>query len=300
MPSPFPGMDPYLETPARWTDVHQSLITYIRDALQPQVRPHYHARLGERLYILTPPQTMYPDALITQQPLREAPATAERVATPAEASDTDVPDTGVSDTDVPDKDVADTDASEAADDTAPPLDEPFILTFLPDERREPFVEIVHTAGDEVVTIIEVLSPTNKAAGEGRRRYRQKQRAILNSAIHLVEIDLLSQGVPALALSSQAQEKVPPHRYLVCVRRAPERARCELYPIPLPERLPRLGVPLRAPDPDVGLDLGAVLTRCYDNGGYADLIDYRKPPPVPLSQEEAAWLDARLKEKGLRT
>ncbi len=285
MPSPFPGMDPYLETPARWTDVHQSLITYIRDALQPQVRPHYHARLGERLYILTPPQTMYPDALITQQPLREAQTTVEQVAAPPDASDTDV---------------VDVQATEAAADATPPLDEPFILTFLPDQQREPFVEIVHTAGDEVVTIIEVLSPTNKAAGEGRRRYRQKQRAILNSPVHLVEIDLLSQGAPILALSLQAQETVPPHRYLVCVRRAPERARCELYPIPLSERLPRLGVPLRAPDPDVGLDLGIILNRCYDNGGYADLIDYREPPPVPLSEEEATWLDARLKEKGLRT
>jgi len=51
MPNPFPGMYPYLEEPARWPDVHQSLITYIRDALQPQVRPHYHARMGERVYI---------------------------------------------------------------------------------------------------------------------------------------------------------------------------------------------------------------------------------------------------------
>ncbi|MCK4452049.1 MAG: DUF4058 family protein [Anaerolineae bacterium] len=30
MPSPFPGMDPYLEYPVRWPDVHHSLITYIR------------------------------------------------------------------------------------------------------------------------------------------------------------------------------------------------------------------------------------------------------------------------------
>lgn len=54
MPGPFPGMDPYLERPDLWPDVHQSLITYIRDALQPQLRPRYHARIGERLYVIPP------------------------------------------------------------------------------------------------------------------------------------------------------------------------------------------------------------------------------------------------------
>ena len=71
MPSPFPGMDPYLEEPARWPDVHQRLITYIADALQPQIRPRYHARMGERVYILQPPQTMYPDVILTRRPVRE-------------------------------------------------------------------------------------------------------------------------------------------------------------------------------------------------------------------------------------
>lgn len=84
-----------------------------------------------------------------------------------------------------------------------------------------------------------------------------------------------------------------------MRRAPERRRFELYPVPLSSRLPRLRIPLREPDPDVGLDLQAVFTQCYDNGGYGDLIDYRKPPPVDLSSEEAAWLDGLLRGKGLR-
>jgi len=71
MSSPFPGMDPYLEKPARWPDVYQRLITYIADALQPQVRPHYHARIGERVYILQPPRALYPDILLIGQPVRE-------------------------------------------------------------------------------------------------------------------------------------------------------------------------------------------------------------------------------------
>jgi hypothetical protein len=269
MPSPFPGMDPYLEEPARWPDVHQRLITYIADALQPQVRPRYHARMGERVYLLTPPQVMYPDVLLTQRPLREPEA-----------------DVGL--------------ATSQATAPAGALDNPIVLTFPPVQRREPFVEIVHTAGDEVVTIIEVLSPANKAAGEGQRLYRRKQEVILDSPAHLIEIDLLAEGLPAVALPERARATLPPHRYLVSVRRAPEQYRFELYPIPLQQRLPRLRVPLRAPDPDVGLDLGAVLTQCYDNGGYADLLDYRQPPPVALTAEEAAWLDSLLKERELRS
>jgi hypothetical protein len=263
-------MDPYLENPARWSDVHQSLITYIRDALQPQVRPHYHARMGERVYVLTPPHTMYPDALFIRRPLKE-PGTA--------GVDLAMPEAALS---------------------AETLDTPVVLTFPPIERREPLVEIVHTAGDEVVTIIEVLSPANKAPGEGHRLYRHKQQAVLDSPVHLVEIDLLSEGLYTVALPEKAQGSLPSHRYLVSVHRAPESHRFELYPIPLQDRLPRLRVPLRAPDPDVGLDLGAVLTRCYDNGGYADLIDYGQPPPVALSEQEAAWLDGLLREKKLRS
>ena len=268
MPSPFPGMDPYLEDPARWPDLHQSLITYIRDALQPQLRPRYHARMGERVYILERPQVMYPDIVLVQRPLREkAPAYGEAAVQTTEVE--------------------------------VPLDAPFVLTLPPAEHREPFVEIVHVAGDEVVTVIEVLSPANKTAGGGHRLYRSRQQTILDSDVHLVEIDLLSKGMPTVALPETGYSRLPPHRYLVCVRRAPEQYRYELYPIPLQSSLPRLRIPLREPDPDVGLDLQAVFNRCYDNGGYADLIDYRRPPPVDLSPEEAAWLDGLLKGKGLR-
>jgi hypothetical protein len=286
MPSPFPGMDPYLEEPARWTDVHQRLITYIADALQPQVRPRYHARMGERVYILTPPQTMYPDVLLVQRPLREPELANVGLATPQADAAAEASTPG-------------SDEAPALSPDEAPLDTPIVLTFPPAEHREPFVEIVHTAGDEVVAVIEVLSPANKTAGEGHRLYRHKQQALLDSPAHLIEIDLLSQGLPTVALPEEARASLPPHRYLVSVQRAPEQYRFELYPIPLEGRLPRLRVPLREPDPDVGLDLGAVLTRCYDNGGYADLTDYRQPPPVALSEEEAAWLDSLLKEKGLR-
>jgi hypothetical protein len=50
---------------------------------------------------------------------------------------------------------------------------------------------------------------------------------------------------------------------------------------------------------VTLDLQAAFTRCYDNGGYADFVDYEQAPPVSLPPEQAAWVSGLLQGKGLR-
>lgn len=277
MSSPFPGMDPYLEESRRWPDVHQSLITYIRDALQPAVRPHYHARMGERVYLMHAWAAIAPDIFLLGR--RETEPGGRRLREPGGAY-----------------------AVAPLQETVAPLaleaDEPVRFMVAPVQEREPFVELVHGDG-AIVTVIEVLSPANKTTGEGYRQYRQKQEQILNSPVHLVEIDLLSTGLPTIAIPPAELLLLPPHRYLVSVRRGPQ-LQGEAYPIPLPKRLPRLRVPLRAPDPDVILDLQAVFERCYDNGGYADLVDYSAPPPVELSDAEAAWLDEMLRNKGLRS
>ncbi len=277
MPSPFPGMDPYLEESRRWPDVHQSLITYIRDALQPAVRPRYHARMGERVYIMHAWSAIAPDVFLLGP--RETDPGGQRLREPGMAH-------------------AVAPVQEAPAPLTMEADEPVRFMVAPVEEREPFVEIVHGDG-EVVTVIEVLSPTNKTTGEGYRQYRQKQEQILNSPVHLVEIDLLSAGLPTLAIPAAELLLLPPHRYLVSVRRGPQ-LQGEAYPIPLQQRLPRLRVPLRAPDPDVVLDLQGAFERCYDNGSYADLVDYSASPPVALSDTEAAWLDEMLREKGLRS
>jgi hypothetical protein len=269
-------MDPYLETPARWPDVHQRLITYIADALQPLVRPRYHARMGERVYIVYPPRAIAPDIFLVGRPkpdvggMRVQEPAATYVASVAKGL---MPAEGEADV-------------------------PVLLVLPPVEVREPFVEVVHSDG-EVVTVIEVLSPANKEPGEGYRQYKLKQEQLLHSPVHLIEIDLLSTGLPTVAISEEGLASLPPHRYLVSVRRGPDTYQFEAYPIPLQRRLPRIRVPLRPPDPDVVLDVQAVFDRCYDNGGYADLIDYRQRPPAELSAEEAAWVDGLLKGRGLR-
>jgi hypothetical protein len=253
-------MDPYLERPDIWPDVHQSLITYIRDALQPDVRPQYHARISERLYVVESFHTIYPDVTLVQRPQRSKAG--------AGAATTETTMLAVA-------------------------DEPIVINIPPARLREPFIEIVHIAGGEVVTVIEVISPSNKMPGEGRRMYLQKQQEVRRSRANLVEIDLLSQGRPTVAPPRDSLATLPPWRYLVSVSRAPNHERFEVYPIPLIARLPRFRVPLRGSDPDVVLDLQVVLGQAYENGGYADFLDYTQPPPVHLSEEETSWLAERL-------
>ncbi len=254
MPSPFPGMDPYLENPAWWPDVHHSLITYIRDALQTTLRPRYRVRVEERLYLLPSTHSIYPDVTIARWPrtVRETPTPTLTQTVSA------------------------------------PVVEPVVVTRLSDEVREGFIEIVQTESGEVVTVIEVLSPANKTLGEGRRQYLLKREEILGSRTNLVEIDLLSQGMRVLSDVYDWSQRLQ-GRYLICVSRATNRIQYEMYPINLPDRLPCFRIPLREPDPDVPLDLQAVFDRCYDNGAYADLVDYTKEPHAALSAEEQAWM-----------
>ena len=257
MPSPFPGMDPYLEEPSQWPGVHQRLITYMADAMQPRIRPRYHVLIGERVYIAEPPQSFYPDVTLLQYPAQRAPA-----------------DSGVA--------VAEPDTPTA------------VGNYLDAAQRQPFIEIVHADTGTVVTIIEVLSPSNKI-GAGREEYLRKQERILSSGTHLVEIDLLRVGEHTVACP---KERLPvPYHYLVCINRAAQG--WAVYCIPLQHRLPRIGIPLRKPDADLVLDLQEICNRCYDNGSYEDFIDYRRPPTPPLGFSDAEWADLWLKAKGQR-
>jgi uncharacterized protein DUF4058 len=67
MPGPFPGVDPYLEHPARWPSMHQRLITGISNAPNDLLPPPYVADIGERLYVLQPERRIYPDLVLDLQ-----------------------------------------------------------------------------------------------------------------------------------------------------------------------------------------------------------------------------------------
>lgn len=261
MPSPFPGMDPYLEKRSLWPDFHSSFITYVREHLQEQIRPKYNARIEERIHLIQPPHNYYPDLSIIR------PSQPEKMLAVAEKA-------GVA-------------------------DNPYLIELLESEFREPYIEIIYLPTGEVVTTIELLSPINKT-GEGRLRYVEKQEQLLKTRISLVEIDLLRFGNHTVAVPEERVKEVKGWRYMVSVRRAGQSATFEVYFAGLGSRLPRCRIPLRPPDADAVLDLPAILNRTYDVSGYEDFIDYREPPPPPpLSDAEMAWLDELLQEKGLR-
>lgn len=207
MPSPFPGMDPYIEGPGIWQDFHSDFAAEIRTALNRTIRPRYIAA-------------------ISRVPL-ELPVRLHRV------------------------------------------------------------EIRTTRDETLIAAIEILSPVNKRPGdEACEEYQRKRRRILADSVHLIEIDLLRGGI-----RPRLEEPVAEAPYYVVLSRVEQRPWVEVWPLPLPEGLPTIPVPLWKPDPDAALDLGALVASVYERGGYEDRIDYREAPPAPpLSQEEAAWVD----------
>jgi hypothetical protein len=157
------------------------------------------------------------------------------------------------------------------------------------------VEVRETGTLRLVAAIEILSPVNKQPGhEAHDEYLRKRREFLRSGAHLMEIDLLRAGRrPPL------ERPVPSAPYYVTLSRVDRRPYVEVWPVQLREKLPTVPVPLLEPDPDVPLNLGAVVARVYERGGYAVLIDYSQPPCPPLSDEDATWLDAHLRAQRAR-
>jgi hypothetical protein len=152
------------------------------------------------------------------------------------------------------------------------------------------VEIRTTAAQQLVTVIEILSPVHKwPSHEAYLAYQRKRRDLLRSEVHLLEIDLLRGGErPPL------ERPVPSAPYYVMLSRAERRPRVDVWPIQLADHLPVLPVPLLEPDPDVPCDLGATVASVYGRGAYASQIDYNQPPPPPsLARTQADWLAALL-------
>ena len=167
-----------------------------------------------------------------------------------------------------------------------------------DPVTQGFIRIIDSrSSGGVVTLIEVLSPSNKVPGRGQDLYHQKQTECKAVGVNLVEIDLLRGGEWIVGVPLDA---VPDSRrgdYRVCVWRAANSS-CELYPVSLRQRLPAISVPLRPEDPDVVLDLQPLVDQAYVSGTYED-TDYTADPVPRLSIEDAAWADEILRPKGLR-
>lgn len=155
-----------------------------------------------------------------------------------------------------------------------------------DELKESFIEIHDRLGRELVTVMEILSPSNKQPGSDREQYLAKRRMYMKSAANFIEIDLL-RGGPRMPLDG-----MPQCDYCVIVKRAEEQPRVGIWPIMLRDELPTIPIPLRSPDPDGTLDLQALLHRVYDAGRYGNKIRFGKPEPA-LRSDDQAWAEGIL-------
>ncbi len=165
--------------------------------------------------------------------------------------------------------------------------------------RQGFIEIIDIkSGRRVVTVIEILSPSNKIPGPGRDLYLKKQNELRAGSVSLVEIDLLRSGNRVMCAPFELIPEGHRTPYAACVRRGWKPLEIEYYRLPLRERLPAFGIPLRETDPDAPLDLQAVVDQCYELAVYDD-IDYREDPDPPLIGDDARWADALLREQGRR-
>jgi hypothetical protein len=261
MKSPFPGMDPYLEL--HWRDVHHSLCTYARDALQPQVRPALFARIDERLVVesdIADDRSIYPDVKVVES-----------------------------------RDSFGSNAGESATAVAEPL-----VVRVSEKPKQGFIQIIDpSTGGKLVTVIEFLSPANKSAGDGQKQYRQKQQELRDAGVSLVEIDLLYS--PAWVLGAPLRNVPQSHRkpYRVCVNRGWIGIEYELYRMPIQQRLPQIKIPLREQDADARLDLQVLIDQTYLNGAY-DQINYKNELAIAeMPVEVSDWIDKTLREAGRR-
>jgi hypothetical protein len=252
-------MDPYLEHPDLWLEVHHRLITAIADVLAPHVRPKYRVAIEKRTYLLDAEDVVWvgvPD--VTVGVGRAAP----EVLSPTPSA---------------------------------PQHQPLTVTVpMPEEVRESFLEIREVATGEVVTVLELLSPGNKRTGEGRRVYELKRRHVLSSLTHLVEVDLLRAGeaLPLMAGTVQTD-------YRILVSHSDERPRAQLYAFQLRDAIPVFPLPLLTGDAHPQVDIQTLLGDVYDRAGFDLVLDYGREPVLALSPENHAWVDALLREKGLR-
>ena len=253
MPSRFPGVDPYLEGSGLWPDFHHEFITAWRGALRRSLPKHYEARINEEIHLVDLSSG-------TMRKILPDVAVERRDAyrAPAEA--------------------AIWQPSAAAVTLPLPLDE--------EEVRESWIEIHHRPDRSLVAVLELLSPSNKR-GEMRSKYLAKRRSVLRQGVHLVELDLLFDG-SRIAPPFQ----YPAAHFTALVARAERPGVCDVCSWNLRDRLPRLGIPLKPPEADAAVDLQEVFDRAFDQGGYADTVDYQQPPSVPLSETDLKWATER--------
>ncbi|MEM7130247.1 MAG: DUF4058 family protein [Chloroflexota bacterium] len=269
MPTPFPGMDPYLERPSLWREIHLQLIAELARKLNPILRPRYRVFTEQYTYTLT---------------LFGATSVANDMIG------------------VPDVMVVDTRSNQPSPSAQQPVLQhgvalaPVVAELpMPEEITERYLEIRDLKNGEVVTSIEVLSPVNKVPKDGRKQYEEKRLKVLGSRTHLIEIDLLRSGDPMPMTTAQALKS----DYRILVSRAQQRPRGEIYFFCVRDPIPAIPVPLRPGEDEPYVDLNRLLHELYDLLNFDLVIDYTENPKPRFSKEDAQWVDRLLNEQGLR-
>lgn len=258
MPSPFPGMDPYLEI-SEWSNFHFDFIAAIKDQLQPLVFPNYLVVTETRVYL--------------------------------ERNDGDtlrfIPDVGLQPTSAKGANWESSSTSVAQ------LEPHTYLAVMPEEHREHYLVLRDRGKNELVTVIEVLSPTNKLPGsDGQKEYRQKRERLLHAHVNLIEIDLLRGGERFRLNRSQPAWM----DYCAYLHRLTERPKILAWEFTMRHALPPLPVPLNEGDSDVSLNLQAAFTSMYDRLGYSLRIPYDQPLLPPLRPEDEDWVGEQLRHR----
>ena len=267
MPSPFPGMDPFLEDPAGFRDFHDTLVVSLRFDLQARLPPGYFTRTNRRVWIEASERPVFSDLDVSIRRGRPHGAAGGGVA----AVGTPLVIEGVA-------------------------TEPEWQTYLEVFDR-------NRGRDRLVTAVEVLSPINKRAGENARgSYLQKQRELIAGSVSLLEIDLLREGVHSTAVDGDGlRSEAGRFDYHVCLSDTHEPGRFFTYPFTVRDPLPVVAVPLSEGCGAVSLPLQEVFTKLYDGSGFRDEIDYTvDPPPPAFPPDDAAWVRETLAAAGFHT
>ncbi len=227
MPSPFPGMDPFLEHEKLWPTFQHHLVACLYQTLLPGLVDRYRARVGQRRYA-------------TEQAL--------------------------------------------------------FTSVLRNEHEEEYIEVRQRSDSKLITLVDVVSPTNKTTDAGRQAYLTKRKEAKSSGASLVEIDLVLQGQPMLDYS---RDGLPEWDHAVTVTRSTQPERYEIYTATLQKKLPKFRLPLASDDRDTVLDLQIVFTRCFDQANFLAQIDYQRDPPTRLDDDDRKWIDSLLRQQKLR-
>lgn len=269
MPSPFPGMDPFLENSEFWSEVHHRLITAIAIAIAPSVRPKYQVAIEKRTYLSSDEDGVLvgiPDATVfsRQSSFRSTQFQSEI-------------------------DLGRTSLTFVNRSNPTPVKVP-----LPEQVRESYLEIREGGTGRVITVVELLSPKNKRPGEGRIAYERKRQRVLVRSTNLVEIDLLRGGEAMPILGD-----VPSTDYCILSSRSERRPNADLYAFSLREPIPALALPLQVGDVEPMVELQQLFSEVYDQAGFDLRVDYAQPTAPLLPEADAGWADMLLREQGLR-